>query len=241
MPQPQQISEQLLQLSRLLVEEDDLDGTLQRVADLSTTLVGACDSCGVSLLTEGRLATRAVGTRAASDARADRVDELQYASGVGPCLEAIETGQAVVAPSFATEERWEVFIDRAMREGIRASYSIPLRIGEEIVGSLNLYSCDDPFEEVDQTLADLLATQAAVALRNAQTYHQVLELVSQLHEAVDSRDVIGQAKGVLMARFGLDADEAFSRLRDESQRRNVKLRELAADIAADAAAGPRPD
>jgi len=219
------VVEKLIELSRLLVEDDGLDATLGRVATVSTSLIGACDSCGVSLVSDG-----VVSTRAASDARADRVDELQYSQGVGPCLEAIRTGDAVRVSSFEDETRWPGFIERALLEGVRASYSVPLRVDDALVGSLNLYSCGTEFSPSDQAVGNLLATQAAVALRNAQTFHDVLDMVDQLEDALSSRDLIGQAKGMLMAQMGLDSDQAFDELRRMSQERNIKLRDLAQHV-----------
>ena len=227
MSDQEDLRRRLADLSRLLVGEQSLDSTLERVASLSTTIIDACDSCGVSLLAPDG----SVSTRHASDDRADRVDELQYSTGEGPCLQAIELGNVVQVTSFDAETRWPAFIERALEEGIVSSYSVPLRVEDEIVGSLNMYSRHGAFGDSDERLGDLLASQAAVALKNAQTFHGVLEMVDQLNEALGSRDVIGQAKGMLMARHSIDADAAFDMMRRESQHRNVKLRQLAADIA----------
>lgn len=219
------LATQLVELSRVLTTKDGLDLTLERVATLSTSLVESCDGCGVSLLRNG-----SVSTRAASDDRADRVDELQYREGEGPCLHAMTTGEPVSVPSFEAEARWPGFIDRAIDEGIKASYSVPLRVDTDIVGSLNLYSSNADFGAEDRRVADMLAGQAAVALKNAQTLKDVLDLVEQLQGALESRDLIGRAKGMLMARHGLTDHEAFQRLRRESQNRNIKLRTIALDV-----------
>ena len=216
----------LTALSEVLIADDGVDESLQRVATLSTSLIGTCDSCGVSLVRDGSFYTRA-----ASDERADRVDEIQYSEGVGPCLEAIVTGEPVHVDSFAEERRWLPFIERAREEGIRASYSVPLRVRSEVVGSLNFYSCGGSFSEHDEQIGDMLAAQAAVGLRNAQTFAEALEMVEQLNEALQSRDVIGQSKGMLMTRFDVDPDEAFDLLRRFSQRSNRKLRDVAAEVA----------
>jgi len=226
MARPDELSTRLTDLSRLLVDEESLDSTLDRVANLSTAIVDACDGCGISLV-EGE----EVETRHASNDRADRVDEIQYSTSQGPCLDAIRFGHAVRVASFEHEQRWPQFIGRALDEGIAASYSVPLQLGDETVGSLNLYSTDGPFSDTDEQLADLLATQAAVALRNAQTFDRVLGLVDQLSEALSSRDAIGQAKGILMTQHGIDADRAFDLLRRVSQHRNEKLRDVAQQIS----------
>lgn len=221
-----ELTERLTELSRVLIADDGLDASLERVATLSTSLIGSCDSCGVSLASNGR-----ISTRAASDDRADRVDAIQYEHGQGPCLQAIETGAAVRVESFDDETRWHEFIERARVEGIKASYSVPLTVQNDVVvGSLNFYSCGSAFDERDRRIGDLLAAQAAVGLRNAQTFAEALDMVDQLNEALLSRDLIGQAKGMLMARHGLDSDGAFEALRTASQHRNIKLRDVATQV-----------
>ncbi|WP_420451305.1 ANTAR domain-containing protein [Ilumatobacter sp.] len=223
------ITDKLIELSQVLVADDGLDATLGRVARLSTSLIDACDSCGVSLIRDG-----SVSTRAASDERADRIDDIQYSHGEGPCLQAIETGETVHVTSFAQEERWPQFIESALDEGIRASYSVPLRVEQNVVGSLNFYSIDGAFTDSDKQIGDVLASQAAVALHNARTFNEVLNLVDQLNEALASRDLIGQSKGILMANLSLGPDQAFDVLRRESQNRNVKLRDLAEQVVSGA-------
>lgn len=219
------LTDKLTALSRVLVFDDGLDSTLARVAELSTSLIDVCDGCGVSLVQDGT-----VSTRAASDARADRVDEIQYSEGEGPCLHAIETGAAVRVPSFDSETRWPSFIERAVDEGIISSYSVPLDVGGDVVGSLNFYSSSASFGDEERRIGDLLAAQAAVGLRNAEKFERARSMVDQLTEALDSRDTIGQAKGILMTRHDLDADQAFDTLRAASQHRNIKLRDLAAMV-----------
>lgn len=219
------LTRRLTELSQVLIADDGLDASLKRVATLSTSLIGSCDGCGVSLAHHGT-----VSTRAASDDRADRVDEIQYKYEEGPCLHAIETGMAVQVESFEDETRWSKFIEHAREEGIQASYSVPLTVKDDVVGSLNFYSCRGPFEARDRQIGDLLAAQAAVGLRNAQTFADALSLVDQLTQALDSRDVIGQAKGMLMVRHNLDSETAFAALRTASQHRNIKLRDVATMI-----------
>ena len=216
------LSLRLADLGNLLVAGETLDSTLSQIASLSTSLVMACDGCGISLLHDGD-----VSTRHSSGAHASRVDEIQYSTGEGPCLEAIDTGSSIDVPSFAEERRWPEFIAGAEVEGIKSSYSAPLRIDDDIVGSLNLYSKDARFDDPDRELAEQLASRAAIAVRNAQTFQKIHDMVGQLEDALASRDTIGQAKGILVERHGVSSQEAFALLRQASQHRNVKLRDLA--------------
>jgi AmiR/NasT family two-component response regulator len=100
----------------------------------------------------------------------------------------------------------------------------------QVTGVLNLYSLTESFGGDDFAVAEPFAAQAAVALRNAHTYQLTRDLVDELNEALASRDVIGQAKGILMAQARCGPDKAFDILRQESQRRNVKLRDVAVGL-----------
>jgi AmiR/NasT family two-component response regulator len=92
---------------------------------------------------------------------------------------------------------------------------------------LNLYSQNQPFQEADEEIGRRFVAPASVAVANARAYAKAQAVIEQLQEALQSRDVIGQAKGIIQAREGLGPDQAFARLRDMSQHRNVKLRDLA--------------
>lgn len=101
---------------------------------------------------------------------------------------------------------------------------------EKVVGALNLYSRSDPFGEADERAAYELATHAAVTLANAQAYAQTQALVGHLNEALKSRDLIGQAKGIIMERERCSPERAFEILRSVSQRANLKLRDVAQEV-----------
>ncbi len=218
-----EFSSRIGELSQTLLSDEGIDGFLTRAARLSVALVPACDTCSVSVVTDAGK----VRTRASSDDLAARVDQHQYDEGEGPCLEAIETGAPVRSVLFVEETRWSKFSKMAAAEGVAGSYSVPLQAAERTVGALNLYSQTRPFAEGDQEISEAFAGQAAVAVANADAYHQALELSRHLEEALKSRDVIGQAKGIIMERERVTADHAFDMLRKVSQAKNVKLREVA--------------
>jgi GAF domain-containing protein len=99
-----------------------------------------------------------------------------------------------------------------------------------VVGALTLYSCSGRFSEEDERLGSLIAAQGAIGMTNVQTYLEARRTVDQLRQAVASRDIIGQAKGILMSREDCTAEEAFDMLRRASQRLNHKLRDVAEQI-----------
>jgi GAF domain-containing protein len=219
---PDDVSEGLEELASTLVAAEGLQASLARVARLAVNVVPRCDSASVSLATDGR-----VETTVATDLLAERVDEHQYRSGEGPCLHAIRTGDVVMVDIGEERRRWPHFSEAALGEGAASAYSLPLKVGDGAIGALNLYSRRASFGTVQGEAAEALARQAAVTLANAQAYHQARELAQHLEKALKSRDVIGQAKGIIMERERCCADQAFDVLRAVSQARNVKLREVA--------------
>jgi GAF domain-containing protein len=215
----------LAELTGMLLEEEALDVMLRRVSDLSVAVIAACDAAGVSLARDGR-----VSTYGATDPVTERLDSYQYEMDEGPCLDVLRVGEPFVIRSFLEETRWPRYTPKGRGEGVVSSLALPLVTRNQVTGALNLYSLTQSFDSDDLAVAEAFATQAAVALRNAETYQRTRDLVDGLNEALASRDVIGQAKGILMAQARCDPDEAFDILRAESQRRNVKLRDVAAGL-----------
>lgn len=166
-------------------------------------------------------------TRAGSSTLVWAVDQAQYDSGEGPCLTATAAAASVIhAVDLARDTRWPIYGPIAARLGIGSVLSFPLTAGTATLGSLNLYgSTPYAFTDTDQRLAHLLARQAALTLAAAR-------LKTNLETALATRDVIGQAKGVLMERFKITDKQAFERLRTISARTNRKLRDIAAHVAA---------
>lgn len=220
-------------LHGLLLDTAALDDVLLAVAQTALAHASSFDSAGVTLNRNGRL-----GPSAATDPLAAHLDELQYRVGEGPCREAALGGELRRIDDLATENRWPQFTSEACRHGVRAVFSLPLAVGERPLGSLNLYSRRRPVSFLDVERVDLLTLPAAVVVANAAAYQKMSQLVDQLNQAIESRDVIGQAKGVLMEREGIDADEAFAKLRRLSQSHNMKLRDVARRVADSAGLKP---
>jgi GAF domain-containing protein len=211
-------------LAHVVVPNEDLDATLQRVADLALHEVDDCDLAGITLLRDSKPIT-AVFT----DPEAPEIDTAQYASGSGPCLDAFRTGRVLQIADTALDDRWPEFCTRAAAAGVRSTLSLPLVVGDASLGALNLYSREaNGFSE--HATALVFAAQAAVVLANSQAYWAAHHLSSQLETALSSRAAIEQAKGILMATRGVDPDTAFELLRTESNTTNRKLRDVAADL-----------
>jgi transcriptional regulator with GAF, ATPase, and Fis domain len=165
-------------------------------------------------------------------------DEWQYENEGGPCVEAAQGGGVVRVDDMTTEERWPGYIPKARRAGVGSSLSVPLPVQEAVNGALNLYSRDPhAFGQEDEELALAFAGYAAVAVANAQLYESTAALAKQMEEAMASRAVIEQAKGLIMGQRRCTADQAFQILVSASSRSNRKLRDVAAEIVSSAAGG----
>ena len=193
-----------------------------------TRAIPGADVASVSVLRDGSATAETV---ASSSERVWAVDDDQYAAGDGTCLEAARTGRVVRVGVEQATERWPEFARSARVAGVASYLSAPLHVDEMFVGSLNLYSMQaHGFGDLDEALLRLYTTAAAAAIGNARRYTQARDLATQLTQALDSRAVIDQARGILMATHGIDAQQAFALLAKESQNTNVKLREVAARL-----------
>jgi GAF domain-containing protein len=223
---PDHLSEGIAELSRLLVNEEALDDTLQRVADLACRTLEGADVAGVTMLRDGKPTTTVY-----TDPTSPEVDSAQYETGVGPCLDAFRHQQVFRIHSTEEDEQWKAFSEACVAHGIMSTMSLPLGVRGKGIGALNLYSKQPAaFSEDDEQLGMMFATQASVALANAQLYDSTYRMTQQLQEALTSRATIDQAKGILMRDHGVGAEEAFNILRTTSQKENRKLRELAQEM-----------
>lgn len=213
-------------LSQLLVANLSLGDTLLRVAQLTKDALPGAAMAGVSMLDEQGRATTAIFTNEASP----EMDEVQYRTGNGPCLDAWRTQKVVrIDDMDKAEDDYPEYCDAAREHGVLSAMSMPLVAAGKGVGALNLYSNDrHGFSDEDEQLGSELAGAASIVLSNAAAYWGAFTLGEQLQEAMQSRATIEQAKGMLMAQSpDMSADEAFDVLRRASQRENVKLREIA--------------
>ena len=213
------------ELLGLLQSEETFEQTLQRVAELACSTIPGCSTGSVTLWREGE-----PYTVVSTDDLAQEVDDAQYETMEGPCLDASRYGETYVSTDLAHDARWPVFASLATRKGIRSSLSLPLAVKGSPIGALNLYSHEPRGFDGAVDVGRLIAGQAGVTIANADLYRASRALADQLQEAMQSRAVIEQAKGVLMAEQRCGPEEAFVLLRQASQRENVKLRDIAQRI-----------
>lgn len=226
LPSDRDLAATFAELSALSVSARPLSEILQRTADLARAVLAEQVEVSVTLV-DGDRAT----TPAATDGWAVSLDEAQYAFGYGPCLDSARAGHLVRVADVATESRWPQFAKVALDAGVASSLSVPLPAQRHIIGALNVYARrHDVITEQRERLAEQFAMYAAVAIGNTALYLTSAKLAEQMQEAMTSRAVIEQAKGVLMAVHRCDADEAFARLVSASQHSHEKLRTVAAQL-----------
>jgi GAF domain-containing protein len=222
----EQLDEALRSLRAFVAGREPLADTLHVLAESATQALGA-HMAGITLIhQDGRPRTAACTSSVAAD-----LDQAQYEADRGPCLEAYRTKAVVTVDDAQVDDRWPEFASRAAQHGVRSSLSAPLVVRGEGIGALNLYSREAAhFHHDDADHAELYVAEAAVALANAEAYWQQATLAENLGKALESRSVIEQAKGVIIATAGVTPDEAFDLLRQQSQTENRKLRVVAAEI-----------
>ncbi|MFP5376111.1 MAG: GAF and ANTAR domain-containing protein [Acidimicrobiia bacterium] len=219
------------ELASLLFSQLDQDATLNAVAMLASRSLPGCDAVSVTVLEDGK-----PRTRASTQPVAERIDDRQYSTGEGPCLDAMRKGAAVMVDSYADEDLpWPQVLPDIRANGVSSSLSLPLVVGEDVVGALNIYGRTERCFQGAEAAAEAFAAQAAVTLANATAFHRTARLAEHLAVALENRDVIGQAKGILMASTGCSADRAFELLRQQSQHENRKLVDVARAIVASTA------
>ena len=197
-----------------------LEETLDAIAHEALRSVPGFNHVGISLSHRNGK----IETKAATDQLVWELDDLQYELTEGPCVESVHSSPVVVVEQARHEQRWPQYIPRAIEKGLRAQLAVRLFTDEETLGGLNLYSTDSETVDPDAlAIAELFASQAAIALGRARHEHS-------LNEALTSRKVIGQAIGIIMERYQINEDRAFHFLIRASSTSNIKLRLIAQEV-----------
>jgi GAF domain-containing protein len=211
------------ELGRMSLAEHSLASVLQKVTELAARALPGEPVTSVTIIDRGR-----ASTVAASGALAQELDRAQYTQDAGPCLEAARTGHPVEVLDTRTDDRWNGFPRLAADSGCRAILSVPLPVQEKMAGGLNVYTrTSQSLDQATWAVAARFAAYAVVPVSNMYLYETAVERADHLAAALDSRAVIDQAKGILMERHKLTADQAFSTLARRSMESNTKVREIA--------------
>lgn len=216
----------MAELSQLLLDTNSFHDLMVELAELAARTIPAVKTCAITMANGGRVIT--VG---AADSLAAQLDEQQYALDEGPCLQALHDRQIVDAPDLSRENRWDGYPQAALSLGIAAIYSSPLIAGERAVGVLNLYADHlNAFDDVSRQLTAELVTVTALAIAATLRNYGDITLTDQLQEALNSRSIIDQAIGILVATQHVPPTEAFAVLRRQSQNSNTRLTTIAQQL-----------
>lgn len=210
---------------------DIVDARLLGVVALASAAVDGADGVSVSLQRHGRLTTVA-----ASNETVLRMDDHQYGTGQGPCVAAADAGADFGIDSLADEQRWPAFVPRAIEEGIASVLSTPLLAAQRPIGALNIYSsAAHAFGSQQRELAVVFAAHAADIIGGGDGEVTNEELDARIGEALRSRATLSLAQGILMARYGLTADEASAVLHRNARGSGTTTLAQATEVVASAA------
>jgi hypothetical protein len=223
----QQLTASFSELANNLFKADEPSLALAPVLDFAVAVIPGCDAASLTLWRQGD-----VFDSLATSASAATLDNIQFVSGEGPAWQAMQDGTPVHVPDAASATRWPALAAAASSLGVAEVLCFGLVVTGErarsALGSFTLVSSSSPsFGVEEREFAAILASYLAVAVAAVQRGEQIERREASLHRALSARDVIGQAKGILMERQGLTAPEAFDVLRRASQDLNLKLGEVA--------------
>jgi GAF domain-containing protein len=208
-----------------------LNELLRDVADFAARAVPGVDGASVAVL-ELHQDTPRIQTWSTTAEFVYHIDAVQYEELIeGPCLTCMQSGRPAVSGSLGSDRRWPHFGGRVARMGVHSAMSLPLLLGDRVVGAINAYArARDAFGERAVQLGVQFAGPAAVSVYNCQLLDRVQERTAQLQRALSNRAVIDQAIGIIRSRSGTSAEEAFGRLTRRSQTENVKLHVVAQQL-----------
>ena len=219
--------ESIAGIAAAVLDDDALHDLLQKLTVLAHHTVPGSHSASITVVEGGKFrTTNSTGPDAVA------IDEAQYRGNDGPCLQSIRSGRQLQVTVQETVDRWPRFAEEAGKAGITTVLSTPLAGGGDgAVGALNIYADGGTgFDDADIRTAQLLGEQAGILVDRALVLAGANELNEQLRHALATREIIGEAKGILMQSQNCTRDQAFDILRRASQRENRKLRELAEEL-----------
>jgi GAF domain-containing protein len=218
----------LARLGLIKLGELDLSGVGRHVSQVAAQTVPGAAEVSITVVDGRRPATIAFTSEMALF-----LDELQYQNQLGPCLQAAAEHTMVLVSDTAGDTRWNLWPAQAAAAGAASVLSVPLPIREDVDGALNIYGrASAAFDDEAVLAARTFAEHAAVTLANAYLYERTVELTAQMQTAMETRAVIEQAKGIIMADRRCSPEEAFKVLSKMSQDSNRKLRQIAAALVA---------
>lgn len=232
----------LLGLAGIVVGALTVDEVLTEVAGFAAHAIPGVDAASVTLAhpSEERSGIR---VWAPSSEFIRDIDTLQYdVHNEGPCITTMRTRQPCVSGAIGDDAHWRRFGPAVARLGVKSALSVPLMLGEQVIGAINAYAYSpDAFAEHAVVMGAKFAGPAAVSVHNARVLMEARYQAEQLQHALNSRSIIDQAIGVIRGRSGASAKEAFGQLVRISQAQNIKLAVLAERLVEESVARARRD
>jgi GAF domain-containing protein len=229
-----ELARHLADIAAVLLVPGSVAAVAERIVRLSLATLDSCDEA--ALCTEPDL----VADELLRSDLAARLDDLQTQLSQGPCVDSLGGQDAVYVADLEEDLRWPDFSPAATGLGIRSALAYRLAAEGATVGALQLFAhLPGAFNAYERAQGLIFATYAGTALSLALTQQADQERIENLRQALSSREIIGQAQGILMERERITADQAFELLRRASQRLNLKLRTVAQELV-DTGAVPEP-
>jgi transcriptional regulator with GAF, ATPase, and Fis domain len=224
------VARELSELARELQAENDPQQVMQRVVDAAVEEIPGATVAAITLLQRGQFSSPVH-----SDELAVRIGEIEVRNGEGPCVDTSRQELTVRSDDLRSEQRWPRFAAEVVELGVLSAISFQLFVEADSMGALDVYSdTAHAFDDDAENIGLLLASHAAIAM-------SAIREVTNLHTAMDTRDLIGQAKGILMERYKVSAARAFDLLLLSSHNTNTKLRDVAENLtSAGELTVPRP-
>jgi hypothetical protein len=225
--QDHDVAEVLTAFVRTLSDGQSVEAVFRSMGDYCTELLGV-DGIGVLLLRDGLLTVATTNSELG-----DAAERLETELHEGPCTETIRSGCPVLVPDLAAAvDRFPTFAPRALAAGIGGIHGVPMGTGaDRLLGSLNIVTASPrSLSDREVRIAEMLTDVSVSFLVSTRAHEEANEVASQLQQALDSRVVIEQAKGILRGRHGVELDEAFERLRRYARSHNKRIHDVAAEV-----------
>jgi GAF domain-containing protein len=221
----QDLIDALQQLAEVLQRQETLGAALATIAEAATTSVPRCDAATIALSIEGRPITAAMTARFALE-----LDLVQYDTHDGPCLTSLRTTSSLRLDVAHEDEAFPHFTRAAQLRGVRGVMSVPATWGDDVVGTMNLYSRTGPFDETAASIAAVLSAQVAIAVSRSPEFVAARGVVEQGQRDLEDQAQVQVATGLLMVNEACTAEQAEGLLHSAAAQDEQSVVEIARRI-----------